>query len=588
MRPPSNQEIAKMFSEMATLYEMENVQFKPRAYENASESIAHLDREVVDIYNELGRRGLRQIPSVGEGIAHHLEALIKTGTFSEYKKYKKKIPVNLEELSGVSGLGPKMIKALYVKLKIKNLADLEKAAALHKIQQLPHFGPTMEEKIVKNINFLKKNVGRFLLGELETLVRNMEKRLKKITGVGHVTTAGSFRRRQETIGDIDILVTSTRPDKVMKTFVAMPEVADVLAKGQSKTMVKLTSGIQADVRVVPEKSYGAALQYFTGSKEHNILLRKLALAKKFKLNEYGVWRGKKLIAGRTEEEVYQSLGLAYMEPELRTATGEIEAARQEFKGQKPGLPKIVPYGCVRGDLQIQTDWTDGQNSLNEMVKAAQKAGLEYIAITDHTKSLAMTGGLDERKLLRQGKVIDKMNAKFRKQGTKFKILKSAEVNILKDGKLDIDDKTLKTLDLVSVAIHSHFNLSEAEQTERMIRAIKHPLVNIVFHPTGRVLGRREAYALNMDKVIRAAKQYGVILEINAHPDRLDLKDTHIRQAMEAGVKFVVDSDAHSIYHFGFYDFGFSQARRGWATKKDILNTLSCEEFLQAVKKLKHK
>lgn len=586
MKSPTNHDIAQKLSEMAILYEMENVPFKPQAYEKVAEAIENLDREVMDIYKDQGVDGLRQIPGVGEGIAYHLEALLKTGTFSEYEKYKKKTPVNIAELTSVAGLGAKTIKTLYKKLKIKNLADLEKAAATGKIRKLPHFGQRSEQKILKGIEFHKKGQGRFILGSLDTLVQIMEARLKKVPGVGHVTTAGSYRRRQETIGDIDILVTAKDPKKVMDVFIAMPEVEEILAQGPTKSTVRLKTGIQADVRVVPEKSYGAALQYFTGSKEHNVLVRKIAIAKGLKLNEYGLFRGQKQIAGRTEGEVYKKLGLNYIEPELRTASGEIEAALRQAQGKFPGLPKIIPYGSIRGDLQIQTNWTDGQNTIDEMAQMAIETGLEYIAITDHTRSLAMTGGLDEKKLAQQGKEIDRLNVKFKKQNIKFRILKSAEVNILKDGKLDIADATLKKLDLVSVAVHSHFNLSGKEQTERLIKAIKHPLVNILFHPTGRVIGHREAYAVDMEKIIRAAKECGVVMEIDAYPSRLDLKDAHIRQAIEIGAKLVIDSDAHSASQFNFYDLGVAQARRGWATRADILNTLPFERFLKELRNLK--
>lgn len=588
MKIITNREIARILFEMAALYEMEGVEFKPRAYEKVAMAVEDLDREMVDIYNEGGFGALRQIPGVGEAIARHLEMLVKNGTFPEYEKYKKRTPINIEELAAVEGLGPKKIKVLYEKLKIKNLAELEKAAKSRKIQKLPRFGARSEEKILKGVEFLKKSKGRFLLGYLDPLVKTIESRLKKVPGVNHVTTAGSYRRRQETVGDIDILVTAKNAGRVMDIFTSMPEIEEVLAKGSTKSMARLKAGVQADVRVLEEKSYGSALQYFTGSKDHNVLLRKIAIARGLKLNEYGLFRGKKQIAGKTEEEIYKSLGLVYIEPELRTASGEIEASLRQAQGKKPGLPKIIPYGSIRGDLQVQTNWTDGSDSIEEMAQAAVKAGLEYIAVTDHTRSLAMTGGLNEKGLARQAKEIDKINQKTKelKNGITFKILKSAEVNILKNGKLDIADEALRKLDVVSVAVHSNFNLPEKEQTERIIRALKHPLVNILFHPTGRVISKREAYALDMAKIIRAAKEYGVALEINAYPDRLDLKDSHIRQAVEAGVKLVIDSDAHSVLHFKYFDLGVAQARRGWATRVDVLNTLPCDKFLKKLKNLK--
>ncbi len=586
MHQVSNHDLVRILSEMATLYDMEGVAFKPRAYEKVAEHIEQLDREVTDLYREGGVKALRTIPNVGEGIAYHIELILKTGTFPEYEKYKKRVPVKLDELMGIGGLGPKSIKTLYARLKIKDLSSLERAARAGKIAKLARFGEKSQEKILKAIEFSKKGVGRFLLGAVEPLVRTIEERLRRVPDVGHVTTAGSYRRRQETVGDIDILVTAKNGKRVMEEFLNMPEVETVLAHGSTKSAVRLKSGIQCDVRVVPEESYGAALQYFTGSKEHDVELRKIAIKKGFKLNEYGVFkvgaRSQKLgarVAGRTEEEVYRALGLRVMEPELRTASGEIEAARA---GK---LPKLILYGSLRGDLQVQSSWTDGNNSIEEMARAAAEAGLEYIAITDHTKGLAMTRGLDEKRLLQQGKEIDRVNAELRMKNVECRVLRGTECNILKDGKLDLTDAALKTLDIVGVSVHSHFNLSEREQTERIIRALKNPLVNILFHPTGRKIQKREPYAVDMSKIIRAAVLYGVALEINAAPERLDLKDTHIREAVERGAKLVIDSDAHATAHFKWLDFGISQARRGWATKKEVLNTLSCEEFLKALKGL---
>lgn len=582
MKAFTNKEISEKLYEMATLYDMEGVAFKPRAYEKVAMNIEALDREVIDIYKEGGVKALRTIPSVGEGIAYHIEAILKTGTFPELKKYKKRIPVKLDELLGIEGLGPKSIKTLYLELNVKNLSDLERAVQAHKISKLPRFGKKSEEKILKGIEFLKTGTGRFLLGSVDSTVRSMEEVLRKVPGVNKVITAGSYRRRQETIGDIDILVAAKNAKKVMEVFVNMPQVVRTLAHGETKSMVKLKSGIQADVRVVPAESYGAALQYFTGDKAHNVELRKIAIKKGLKLNEYGVFRGKKMVSGKTEEEVYRALGLKYMEPEIRTASGEIEAARM---GK---LPKLIEYGSLRGDLQVQSNWTDGHDSIEVMAKAADATGLEYIAITDHTKSLAMTHGLDERRLLQQGKEIDKVNREFTVHRRQFTVLKGTECNVLKDGKLDLADAALRTLDLVSIGVHSHFNLSEHEQTERIIRALKHPLVNILVHPTGRIIQKRDPYAVDMLKIIRAAKEHGVALEIDAYPDRLDLKDVHIREAVKIGTRLVIDSDAHATVHLKFLDFGVAQARRGWVTARDVLNTLPCDEFLKTLKGLKRK
>ncbi len=513
---------------------------------------------------------------VGPALAAHLESILKTGTFSEYEKLRRRIPINLDELGQIEGLGPKTLLTLYQKLRIKNLADLEQAIAAGKIAKLPHFGQKSEEKIKKSLAFHRQNKGRFLLGYIKPTVEALEVRLKKIPGVIALVTCGSYRRQQETIGDIDLQATARDPKKIIEAFLKFPEISYVYGHGPTKANVRLKQGIDADLRVVPNESFGAALQYFTGDKMHNIEIRKIALRKGLKLNEYGLFRNKKKLAGRKEEEIYQKLGLAWMPPELRTASGEIEAART---GR---LPRLIPNNSLRGDLQVQTNWTDGEKSIAEMAEAARRAGLEYIAITDHTRALAMTGGLDEKKLERQGREIDKLNKKMRG----FKILKSAEVNILKDGKLDLANQTLKKLDLVASAVHSHFSLTESEMTERIIRALKHPLVNILFHPTGRLIGKREPYKVNLARLLRAAKQFGVALEVNAFPERLDLKDTAIREAVKLGVKLVVDSDAHAPYHFQYLNLGLAQVRRGWGETKDVLNTKPVDEFLKTLRALK--
>lgn len=578
--PPSNAEIAKLLSNMAVFHEMEGVQFKPRAYERAAGAIETLDETVADVFARGGRKALEDIPGVGPGIAAHLEEMLATGTFTEYEQIRKRIPVNVEELNPIEGLGPKMIKLLYQKLRIKNIKDLEAAARAGKIRKLPHFGVKSEEKILKGIEFLKKSKGRYLLGTIQPTVQDMEERLRKLPDVGQVTTAGSYRRWQETVGDIDILVTAKNAEPVIEAFVKFPEVEHVFARGKDKVNVRLREGIDADIRVLAPAEYGSALQYFTGDKMHNIETRKIAIKKGYKLSEYGLFKGKKLIAGKTEEEVYAKLGLDWIPPELRTASGEIEAARDHK------LPNLIPFGSIRGDCQVQTSWTDGSHSIEEMAIAAIKHNLEYMVVTDHTRTLAMTGGLDEKKLAKQGKEIDQLNSTFNIQHSKFKILKGAEINILKDGSLDIADSTLKTLDVVAASVHSLFGMSEAAMTERIIRAMKNKCVNIIFHPTGRKIGSREPYQLDIMKVLRAAKEYGVAMEVNAYPDRLDLRDAHIRDAVKLGVKLVVDSDAHSPHHFQYLDLGIAQVRRGWGEKSDVLNTKSADELLKALKNLK--
>jgi DNA polymerase (family 10) len=392
--------------------------------------------------------------------------------------------------------------------------------------------------------------------------------------VENISPAGSLRRKRETIGDIDILVATENPQKVTEKFISMPDVIKVWGKGVTKASVRVKGNFDIDLRVVPKESWGAALQYFTGSKAHNIKVRQIAIDKGFKLNEYGVFRGKKSVASKTEEEVYGAIGLRYLEPELREDTGEIELLQE-----KKQLPKIIPYGSLKGDLQVQTNWTDGAHSIEEMAKEAKRLGLEYIAITDHTKSLAMTGGADEKKLLRQMKEIDRLN----KSIGGITILKGAEVNILKDGSLDIENKVLAKLDVVGVSVHSFFKMSKEDMTERIVRAINNPHVDVLFHPTGRLIQRRKAYELDMERVIKEAVKTGTVLEINAFPDRSDLKDEHIRMGVEAGAKFVIDSDAHSKDHLKYLEFGIAQARRGWAEANDVVNTLSLNKFLKKLK-----
>lgn len=571
-----NVEIAKIFQAIAAYLDMEGVPFKPRAYEKAALALESMSEDVADIYKRDGVKGLKGIPGIGESMAQKIAEYLETGKIEYFEELKKKIPVDVAELTAIEGVGPKMAKALYEQLGIRTIDELERAALQGKIRKLPGFGLKKEQRILRGISFYKQASGRFLLGFVIPLVEKIEARLRQLEEVEELAVAGSNRRWKETVGDLDILVVSSNPERVMAEFTSLPEVIYVYAKGPTKSSVKLANRMDVDLRVVPRESFGAALLYFTGSKEHNIQLRNIAIKKGLKLNEYGVFKGEKRIAGETEEEVYAALGLPYIEPELREGAGEIEAA---MEGR---LPKLISYGSLKGDLQVQTNWTDGAQSIAEMAEAARKAGLSYIVITDHTRSLAMTGGLDEEKLLRQMKEIDALNRKLRG----FRILKGAEVNILQDGRLDIADQVLEKLDVVGAAVHSHFAMPRSEMTRRIIRAMQNPHVDILFHPTGRIIQRREPYDVDIDAVIRAAKETGTILEIDAYPERLDMKDEHIRKAVEAGVKMVIDSDAHQASHFGYLRLGIAQARRGWATAGDVLNTKPLEQFLAALKKMK--
>lgn len=573
----NNREIARILFEIGEYLEMQNVPFKPRAYARAASVIEGLKEDLSGIYERGGLEAIEAIPGVGKSIAEKIETLIKTGRLPYYEKLKKEMPVDLSELLSVEGLGPKRVKELYRRLKIKNIDELALAARQGKLRKLEGFGEKTEKNILKGIEFVKKSGKRFILGWLMPEIRIIENRLKDLKDVQLVEVAGSVRRRKETIGDIDILVAAEKPGSVMDYFVSMEEVDYVYAKGKTRSSVRLKSGIDVDLRVVNPESYGAALLYFTGSKDHNIALRKLALEKNLKLNEYGLFSGIRRVAGATEEEIYRKLGLVYIPPELREDAGEIEAARA---GE---LPALIGYNDLRGDLQIQTTWSDGVNSIEEYVEAALKMGLEYIAITDHTKQLAVAHGLDEKRIKEQWKEIDKLNSKLKMRNLKFRILKGTECDILKDGSLDLPDEILAQMDVVGASVHSHFNLSREEQTRRIIRAMENKNVDIIYHPTCRLINRREEIEIDIDAIIRAAKRTGTILEINAYPDRLDLKDEYIRKCVMSGVRLSVGSDAHSIEHLSYLEWGLAQARRGWAKRTDIVNAWPLRQTLGYLK-----
>ncbi len=566
-----NETVTHIFDEMAVFLEMEGIAFKPRAYEKAAESIRDFPQGLDALYQQKGRKGLDALSGVGLGLAEKIEEFLKTKRIAEYERFKKKYPIHISELRAVEGVGPKMILMMYKKLGVRTLRDLRNAVQQKKLRDLPGFGEKKEGHIAQSLAFLEQNGNRRILGAVLPLAEHIELFLQSVPGVKHAAVAGSIRRRQETIGDIDILVTASQHSKVLDAFVRMDEVASVVSKGARKAHVRLKNGMAADLLVVDDESFGAALQYFTGDKQHTILVREIAAKKGMKLNEYGLWKGKKRLAAKTEKDIYHALGMEYIEPELRTGSGEIEAALHN------ALPHIISYGSVRGDLQTQTHWTDGSASIHEMAQAALGLGREYIAITDHTKTLAIARGLDEKGLGRQAKEINKENLFFKKKG--FHILKGAEVNILKDGSLDISNAALKKLDIVGIAVHSHFKLSRSAMTERIIRAMKNPFADVLYHPTGRLINKRPGYEVDMEKIIRAAKEYHVALEINAYPERSDLRDEYVRMAVQAGAKLVIDTDAHAPEHLKYIPLGEAIARRGWAEHVDILNTLPFKKCL---------
>jgi len=564
-----NQEIAKIFYEIADFLEMEGVQFKPYAYQKAALTLETLEKDVGEIYKEGGKEALEKISGVGKSIAEKIEEYLKTGKIKYYQGLKKKTPVQMEELTAVEGMGPRKAKILYQKLGIRNLKDLEKAAKTHKIAPLFGFGEKTEKNILEGIAFLKKSKGRFLLGDILPQVKEILEKLKALKEVEQISPAGSVRRMKETIGDVDILITTKDAKKVMDFFVQLPGITKVWMKGPTKSSVRMEQGFDVDLRVVKKKSYGSALQYFTGSKEHNIVTRRIAMEKGLKLSEYGLFKGKKMIAGWYEAGIYKALGLPWIAPELRENQGEIEA------GLAGKLPKLIGHQDIKGDLHCHSKWDGGSNTIEEIVEMAEKMGYQYIGIADHTRFLRIEHGLDEKRLAQQRKEIDSLNEKLKN----FQILQGAETNILPDGSIDIKDEALAKLDYVIAGVHSSMKMEKTKMTERIIKAMENPHVDIISHPTGRILKRRDEYQVDFDKILRAAKETGTILEINSFSERLDLNDQNIRRAKEAGVKMVINTDAHYKDQLRFIELGIAQARRGWAEKKDIINTYPLEKLL---------
>ena len=618
----SNAAISRILRQIAYLIELEardnnkeadknrsNTVFKIRAYRRTADIIENLSSNVEEVYNKRKLKGLIAIPSIGKAIALKIEEYVTTGKIEYAEELKKRTSINVEEfyhLEGV-GIGPKTVKALHDSLGLNNLTDVERAAMEGKIRSVPGFSYKKEESILKKIQSFKKDSGRYLLGDVYPLVKQIEVRLSNIKGVKNAIAVGSFRRMKETLGDIDYLVVSDAPEVIMDYFASMPEVDQVVGKGASKTFVKLNNGMDADLLVVPEESFGSALQYFTGSKEHDVALRKIAISKGLRLNEWGVYddNNNRLIASSKEEEVYDILGLDWIPPEMRENKGETELAKKERrKDGQIKLPDLVDYNSLKGDLQVHSSDTDGMMSIKDIALAAkEKFGLEYIVITDHTKNLALAHGLDENHLLDQANKISELNDKLKNDfeynnekernsgigscisniSNNFRILSGAEVNIMKDGSLDIPSNILDKLDVVGAAIHSNFSQPVEVQTNRLIKASQNPSVDIIFHPTGRIINKRDGYPVNMERLINVAKDTGTILEVDAHYNRLDLKDDHILMAVQNGVKLAIDSDAHHYIHFAFLTFGIGQARRGWAKQSDVVNTLSADKMMNCLK-----
>ncbi|MBS3151980.1 DNA polymerase/3'-5' exonuclease PolX [Candidatus Woesearchaeota archaeon] len=570
-----NQEVAEILFKVADLLELQDeIRFKYLAYRKAAQTIERLSQDILEIYKKGGIKALEEIPSIGSGIAEKIEEILKTGKLNYLEELKSKIPIDVDSLMGVEGLGSKRIGTLYKKLKIKNIKDLEGAAKQGKIKNIPGFGTKVEENILKAIEFSRTAKQRFVLGFVWPTILELEKKIKSIKYVHRIEICGSVRRRKETIADLDILTISNNPVKVIDTFTKLEEVKRILAKGGTKSTVILRNNMQVDLRVLPKESFGAAMQYFIGDKNHNVKLRRIAISKGYKLSEYGLFKEKKAIAAEDEEEIYKSLGLDYIEPEMREDSGEIELA------MKHKIPKLIQLSDIKGDLHMHTNQSDGLNTMEEMIEKAISLGRKYIAISDHTGFLQVAHGLNERQLLKQKENTEKMKKKY---GNKITVLSGCEVNIKDNGKPDIRDSILKQLDVVTASIHTGFKGSEEKTTKRTIAAMENPNVDIIGHPTGRVLQKRNPFAINLNNVFEKARETGTCLEINSFPTRLDLKDIHIKEAIKNKIKLVISTDSHEVLHQEFMQFGVWQARRGWAEAKNILNTLHLDKFLKNLK-----
>ncbi|MFW5819596.1 MAG: DNA polymerase/3'-5' exonuclease PolX, partial [Desulfovermiculus sp.] len=531
--PAHNSDVASMFEELADILEIEGANpFRVRAYRNAARSVSGLSYSLRDLVHQ--NEDLSQYPGIGQELASKIKEIVETGSLSALEEARQRVSPDLVSLMHIQGLGPKRVKVLHDKLGVNSLADLQQAAAKGKVAELSGFGPKTQKSILQEIERFQGEEKRYKLAVVEDVAATLSRHLEQQDGVQKVQVAGSFRRRKETVGDLDILVTGNRPDEVMQALINYEDVRQVLAHGQTKSSVIMKNGLQVDVRFVKQDSFGAALHYFTGSKAHNIAVRRLALDRELKVNEYGVFHGEQKVAGKSEKEVYASVGLPYIVPELREDRGELEAAA------KDRLPELIQRKDLGGDLHVHTKASDGKNTLQELAQAARDMGYEYLGITDHTRNLSMVGGLDEHRLMGQMEEIEAVNSRL----SGITLLKGSEVDILKDGSLDLPDWVLQKLDFCVCSVHTAFNLSREKQTERILRAMENPNCTILGHPSGRLIGSREAYDVDMERVLQGAGERGCILELNSQPDRLDLDDVYCKAAKELGVKIAISSDAH--------------------------------------------
>ncbi len=571
--PVQNSDISNIFHKVADLLEIEGANpFRVRAYRNASRAVSSLPRNVSDMIDS--GEDLTKLPGIGKDLAGKIEEIAETGNLAQLEELEGKTPPGLSQLMKVEGLGPKRVKALNRHLGVTSLEELEKAAREEKIRDLEGFGEKTEQAILEELKAHKGTEARIKLMEAEQRARSLVDYIKKGKGIKHITVAGSYRRRKETVGDLDILVTCRKGANVMDRFVEYEDIQKVVSKGTTRATIVLRSGLHVDLRVLPQVSYGAALHYFTGSKAHNIAVRTLGVKKNLKINEYGVFKGDDRIAGETEAEVYDQVGLPYIEPELRENWGEVEA------GLKGELPRLITLDDLRGDLHAHTKATDGHATLEEMADAAKKRGYDYLAVTDHSKKVTMAHGLDAKRLKKQAKEMDSLNGKR----DDIVLLKGIEVDILKDGSLDLPDDILKELDLVVASVHYQRRLSKEKMTERVLRAMDNPYVNIFAHPTGRLIKERDPFDIDLEKIMQGAMERGCFLEINAYPDRLDLSDRHAKMAKDMGLKLAISTDAHSIADLDFIRYGVDQARRGWLASEDVINTRSLKQLRKLLKR----
>ena len=568
-----NAEVARVLKEIGLLLEIEGKdKFKPLAYYRGVRSITSLGEDVETIAK---RDALTDIPGIGKGLSDVIKQYLETGEAEILTELRTRVPVRALELDSIPGVGPKTIKLVYDKLGVTDLESLERAANEGKLSNLPGLGEKTQTQIIEGIKVVRAGLERTLLADAMLAAEGIENALRKLKVIKKLEIAGSTRRRRETIGDLDILVVATDPEAVMVAFVKSDGVSSIQAQGPTKSSVRLDSGLQVDLRVLPDDSFGAGLQYFTGSVDHNVRLRSIAQKMGLRLNEYGLFKGEKKVAGEDEAGIYEALGLQWMPPELREDKGEIEAAQQG------AIPVLLSRNDIRGDLHSHTDQSDGKNTIEEMLDAAQALDYEYYCVSDHTQSLTIANGMDESRLLKRIEEIDELNASGR---WKMRVLKGAEVDILADGGLDIEDDVLSQLDVVTVSIHSKMKDTKETMTERVCHALENKYVHILGHPTGRLIGKRSELEIDLERVFETAHKHKVIMELNAHPQRLDLNAGNLRAATKIGLKIAINTDAHRISELENMQFGVFQARRGWLTSEDVINTYHLKELMKTIKK----